>query len=123
MGIKHLFFSAVLLCAAGCNVSVPPEVDKPDVCWNGLVSVELAMATFNTDLLIDSVDQVDPDPDKCVCKGTGWITHGDGHKTACPYHSKSAEPAAVDPQCTPRVIYRRGIFGTRKIYVVPEECN
>jgi len=29
-----------------------------------------------------------PDPDKCVCKGSGWITHGDGHKTPCPYHAK-----------------------------------
>jgi len=26
------------------------------------------------------------DADKCVCKGTGVITHGDGHKTPCPYH-------------------------------------
>jgi len=28
----------------------------------------------------------DPDASKCVCKGSGVITHGDGHKTACPYH-------------------------------------
>ena len=26
------------------------------------------------------------DPDKCVCKGTGVIVQGDGHKTLCPYH-------------------------------------
>lgn len=29
------------------------------------------------------------DPDKCVCKGTGVITHGDGHKTSCPYHGST----------------------------------
>jgi len=29
-----------------------------------------------------------PDINKCACKGTGSITHGDGHKTPCPYHSK-----------------------------------
>jgi hypothetical protein len=28
----------------------------------------------------------DPDPAKCICKGTGIITHGDGHKTPCQYH-------------------------------------
>jgi thiol-disulfide isomerase/thioredoxin len=26
------------------------------------------------------------DLDKCVCKGTGTITHGDGHQTPCPFH-------------------------------------
>ena len=31
-----------------------------------------------------------PDVDKCICKGTGIITHGDGHKTDCPYHAKKA---------------------------------
>jgi len=29
------------------------------------------------------------DPAKCPCKGSGVITHGDGHKTPCPFHSKS----------------------------------
>ena len=27
-----------------------------------------------------------PDPDKCICKGSGIIVQGDGHKTPCPYH-------------------------------------
>lgn len=27
-----------------------------------------------------------PDPTKCICKGTGVIIHGDGHKTSCEYH-------------------------------------
>lgn len=31
----------------------------------------------------------DQDPAKCVCKGTGIIIQGDGHKTPCPFHSKS----------------------------------
>jgi len=29
----------------------------------------------------------DPDPEKCVCKGTGKIIQGDGHVSPCPYHS------------------------------------
>ena len=32
------------------------------------------------------IPQPDPDPEKCACKGTGIITHGDGHTTHCPYH-------------------------------------
>lgn len=36
------------------------------------------------------------DPDKCICKGTGVITHGDGHKTSCPYHgSKFNQPILI----------------------------
>jgi hypothetical protein len=34
----------------------------------------------------DEVVGPHPDADKCICGGSGWITHGDGHKTACPYH-------------------------------------
>ena len=30
-----------------------------------------------------------PDPAKCVCKGTGIIVQGDGHTTPCPYHAKT----------------------------------
>tara|TARA_Y100000004_G_scaffold192927_1_gene254363 strand:- start:128 stop:460 length:333 start_codon:yes stop_codon:yes gene_type:complete len=28
----------------------------------------------------------DPDINKCACKGTGRIVHGDGHVTKCPFH-------------------------------------
>jgi hypothetical protein len=35
-------------------------------------------------------DGTNEDPAKCVCKGTGIIVQGDGHKTPCPYHSKSS---------------------------------
>ena len=36
------------------------------------------------------VDDTNPDPAKCVCKGTGIIVQGDGHNTPCPYHSKTS---------------------------------
>jgi hypothetical protein len=35
------------------------------------------------------VDDTNPDPAKCICRGTGIIVHGDGHKTDCQYHSKN----------------------------------
>lgn len=34
-------------------------------------------------------DGTNPDASKCICRGTGIIVQGDGHKTPCPYHSKS----------------------------------
>ena len=40
----------------------------------------------------DPTPKPDPDPAKCPCKGTGNITHGDGHVTPCPYHKKDEEP-------------------------------
>ena len=39
-----------------------------------------------------------PDINKCACRGTGVITHGDGHKTDCPYHGKDVIP---DPEPEP----------------------
>lgn len=36
----------------------------------------------------DEVVGPNPDPNKCICGGSGVIVHGDGHKTACPYHGK-----------------------------------
>ena len=43
----------------------------------------------------------DPDPEKCICKGTGKIVQGDGHVSDCPYHKK------VD---TTSPVYRKRLF-------------
>lgn len=33
-----------------------------------------------------------PAPSKCTdCNGTGWIVHGDGHKTRCPCGAKGCD--------------------------------
>lgn len=37
-----------------------------------------------------------PSPFKCAkCKDTGWITHGDGHKTRCPDCSGEEQAAII----------------------------
>lgn len=45
-----------------------------------------------------------PTPEKCCgeCKGTGYVTHGDGHKTACPCPSTCIckKKACVDGKCS-----------------------
>jgi len=38
------------------------------------------------------------DPKKCICKGSGVIIQGDGHKTVCPYHgSKFGKDIMIKP--------------------------
>ena len=38
------------------------------------------------------------DPEKCICKGSGVIVQGDGHKTVCPYHgSKFGKDIIIKP--------------------------
>lgn len=41
--------------------------------------------------IIEIDDGTNPDASKCICKGTGVITQGDGHTTSCKYHGKKSE--------------------------------
>ena len=52
----------------------------------------------------------DPDPEKCICKGTGKIKQGDGHTTDCPYHSKPTSGDDCEDSSKVYVPQRRGIF-------------
>jgi hypothetical protein len=36
----------------------------------------------------DEILGPNPDVSKCICRGSGIIVQGDGHKTPCPYHHK-----------------------------------
>ena len=49
-----------------------------------------------------------PDPEKCICQGTGKIIQGDGHVTPCPYHGDSSIDNDVPPNY--RTTPRRRIF-------------
>ena len=40
-----------------------------------------------------------PDASKCICKGTGIITHGDGHTTDCPYHKQVDDTKICAEDC------------------------
>jgi hypothetical protein len=54
-----------------------------------------AEAKFLPKVEKEIIVDIDKDPAKCVCKGTGKIIQGDGHVTICPYHGniKREEPA------------------------------
>jgi hypothetical protein len=73
--MKRLCLLILLVCCVGCSAAVGASDYRDDV------AVDLAVAT-----MADSpAPTPGPTPDKCGrCKGTGWITHGDGHRTPCP---------------------------------------
>lgn len=59
--------------------------------WKSQISAAFSKAeldVFKTNPTPDVVGP-HPDPDKCICGGSGWIQQGDGHRTKCPYHGES----------------------------------
>ena len=46
----------------------------------------------------DKPDGPHPDAEKCICGGTGKITHGDGHQTDCPYHARGEAPSLSEEE-------------------------
>lgn len=51
-----------------------------DYHYRPYISTRLAKAVMsNTDLELTPEEE-----DKAICDGSGWITHGDGHRTECP---------------------------------------
>ena len=55
----------------------------------------------------------DPDPEECICKGTGKIVQGDGHVSDCPYHSKPTSADDCEDNVKVYVPQRRGLFFRR----------
>lgn len=55
------------------------------------------------------------DAAKCPCKGSGQITHGDGHQTPCPYHSKQEQPEAKGKETEKEEIKELDRFKTKQI--------
>lgn len=62
--------AVLMFPAIGCEdqTNVPAQRDA--------VAIEWTLATMT---------DIQPTPEQCErCSGTGWITHGDGHRTPCP---------------------------------------
>lgn len=69
--MQRLLLLLWVLCCCGC------EAVRTGSDWRDVVAVDMAVATMT--------DAPAPKPDRCErCKGTGVITHGDGHRTPCP---------------------------------------
>lgn len=88
-----------LILVAGCNVSENISRDTDiSIVYSSYVSEWKTKVSNAFDVAEKEVFSVKPtpkpdivgphpDPAKCICKGTGIIVHGDGHKTPCEYHS------------------------------------
>jgi hypothetical protein len=97
-----LFLILILL---GCSSNISQSLPKTEITdmyssyiddWkqeatSSFIDAESKIYVVNPIPKPDINDGTNPDPAKCICKGTGIIVQGDGHKTSCPYHSKSSK--------------------------------
>lgn len=92
--MKSLLLSVVFcaLLGTGCLPGpVPPDYRDP-------VAVDLTLATMT-----------EPTPEDCRrCNGTGWITHGDGHRTPCPDCRGSQFGGPLDTWRDAKELIRKG---------------
>lgn len=80
MKLSSLFLIALLA------ITFIPSVKLPDLNGNQF-EFDAAMNEGFIAFAVNAYEQKET-PDvktECECKGTGTITHGDGHKTPCPY--------------------------------------
>jgi len=87
-------YTVILLCLLCCSCvqeEVVIKINLDDKIKKAEASFDYAERTILRDDVPNNPDdeiiRPDPDPDKCPCKGTGEIKHGDGHTTECPFHS------------------------------------
>ena len=74
--MKNLVFLLACLLTVGCDVPVDP-ICNHDNSMRAYQATRLAVAAMNNpDTTPDEVEE--------LCDGSGYITHGDGHKTKCP---------------------------------------
>ena len=90
------YVSLLLLVLVGCSYNYSCDIDAAFSDVTPMVNEANSAFKKAEDEILnikpvtpDDVVIPDPDPKKCPCKGSGVITHGDGHTTQCPYHSKT----------------------------------
>tara|TARA_R110000765_G_scaffold159315_2_gene263086 strand:- start:366 stop:896 length:531 start_codon:yes stop_codon:yes gene_type:complete len=104
------FIAGVFFLALGVFPSLNSEIhltkdltndEVGTIIKNTVAAFDLAetkILEVKPDIPDDTPDGPHPDVNKCVCRGTGKITHGDGHQTDCPYHGKDVVPKPEPPK-------------------------
>jgi hypothetical protein len=116
--MRNLVVFGALLCVsiAGCTKQEPVSTDVLDMHGASVEQMqiviseafdlsEIAILKKNPDIIVP--DGPNPDVSKCVCKGTGIITHGDGHTTPCPYHGKGQSTTPNELIVDGELLYER----------------
>ena len=77
---SRLFIVALTLLFVGCSPTQSIIEWKSNPEHRGFVSTRMAKAVME----IPVIDEDEEDEVEELCDGSGWIVHGDGHKTPCP---------------------------------------
>lgn len=97
-----IVLSAALLFLAGCSAT-GTAADPADADAVAAIAIEHARRT---------APEITPAPESCDCEGSGYITHGDGHKTPCPCGGPGActcdgsAPFSSEPDIAPAPEWR-----------------
>ena len=79
------WFQAFLAWLAALLAPAMPTDDIEAAKASAAVSVAVASMVADDARPEPTPGPKPPKPDVCPdCKGTGWIVHGDGHRTPCP---------------------------------------
>ena len=110
-------FGALLASTVGCSTAAPVYTDVLDMHGASVEQMQIVISeAFDLSevaVLKTTPDDTpkplgpDPDPKKCICGGTGVITHGDGHTSPCPYHGKGQETETPNLIVEGDVLYER----------------
>ena len=100
---RAMLAAGVICLFFGIFPPIKSEISSRNSLTNDEVNTIIKKTSDAFDLAEKTVLKIDPVPDdepngphpdasKCICRGTGKITHGDGHQTDCPYHGKNNKP-------------------------------
>ena len=89
-----------------------------DLNANDSINYRPEISTTFAAVLLTEPNTPVPNPENCPCEGTGYIVHGDGHKTECPcgpncdcsIPSEEEEEEESIPRHTPLRYFFRGLF-------------
>lgn len=100
--MKNILWLTVFLFASSFVNSA--NADEQSDKFRAYISTRLAKAVLSNDV-------VTPDEVEEQCDGSGWITHGDGHRTECPGCSaclNDSEPLAAAEETHEYNLYHFG---------------
>lgn len=79
-------FKLIVVCGLLFAAFIPLEKKNQTKNYRPYIAVNLAKAILEDQAIPTPKPKPEPvpDDDEELCDGSGWITHGDGHKTKCP---------------------------------------
>lgn len=113
--MRYIFLLLVFI--AGCSSGVDTQQWKKNPSYRAYIATRMAESVIEYQKNLDEEENVEE-----LCDGSGWITHGDGHKTECPGCSACEASSGVQEieWSTEPVLNAPRIFEEFKIPIDPE---